>query len=534
MMIRAFLVSLLISLIARAADPMPAAGSVASVATPNHAWFVLRSDGLAPWVLMHVTPRAFDDTAFAGSVPGKARFASPIESLPMALAAVDASVYMMFDEDTPSSAGFRRIYRVTAVRQAGTGVWTTQPAGRFEQVGVQPVPGDLLAFFGTKLGPMALIRSAEAASAWVLVNDRWREVVLDRDFESSLRTQRLIGAASFGDISEVILQGDSTQVWKIDLILPEPTGADSSTIFDAPGGELPLGMSVEHIDAPTIAKNEITVLHLDAASRYLSVRGDGDGLRVLRFDPQLGWKQLSQFAGVPARSGFALLTDARRGIALWTREVPGEIAQRCSLEFRLDTGEILHDGPLKQGGPVSSSDYRLMVGAMLVIMISVLAYILRPEDKQVFNLPYGYSLAPVSRRFAAGLLDMLLSFAVARFVFRFLGDDGGSEALYPLADVTLGAMLCNFVLGVVGEARGGLTPGKMLAGLRVIRVIPDGNGDFIGEPPGLARAFLRNLMKWAAFPLAIMGTLSTEGRGRPDQFAGTVVVVPEAVDENLD
>lgn len=529
----AFLLSLLISSIVRAADPLPAAGSVSSMGEPAHAWFVLRSDGLAPWVLMHVTPRAVDDAAFSGSVPGKARFAAPIESLPIALAAVDASIYMLFDEDTPSSAGFRRIYRVTAVRQSGTGVWMTEPAGRFEHVGVQPVPGDLLAFFGTKLGPMALIRSAETASAWVLVNDRWREIVLDEDFAAALRTQPLIVAASFGDIAEVILGGDSTQLWKIDLILPEPSGADASTIFDAPGGELPLTCSSEFIDAPPIAKNEIAVLHLDATHRYLSVRGEGDGLRVLHLDPQLGWRQLSQFSDVPARSGFALLTDARRGIALWTREAVGEVAQRCSLEFRLDTGEILHDGPLKQGGPVSSSDYRLMVGAVLVIMISVLAYILRPEDKQAFNLPYGYSLAPVSRRFAAGLLDMLLSFAIARFVFRFLGDDAGAEALYPLADVTLGAMLCNFVLGIVGEARGGLTPGKMLAGLRVIRVIPDGNGDFIGEPPGLARAFLRNLMKWAAFPLAIMGTLSAEGRGRPDQFAGTVVVVPEEV-EHLD
>lgn len=531
MMLRVFLISLCLMCVARGADPLPAAGAVSSAQSASHAWFVLRSDGLAPWVLMHITPRADEESPSGGSIPGKARFAAPIESLPLAIAAVDASVYMLFDEDTPSSAGFRRLYRVTAIRQSGTGMWMTEPAGRFEHVGIQPVPGDLLAFLGTKIGPMALVRSTDSVSAWILMDDRWRELVLPNEFADALRNEQLLGAAAFGDVAEVFLAGETSRIWRIDLILPGPSGSDVSTIFDAPGGELPLAVTSETVQYPKIERNEITQLHLTAEHRYLSVRGEKDGLRVLRFDEQLGWKPHAQFADVPARSGFAMLHDANCGVALWTRETAGEVAQRCSLEFRLENGEILHHGPLKQGGPVSAADYRLLVGAVFIVMISVLAYILRPEERRAFNLPYGYALAPVARRFAAGLLDMLLSFAVARFVFRFLGEDGGAEALYPLADVTLGAVLCNFVLGVAGEARGGLTPGKLLAGLRVIRVIPDGQGDFFGEPPGLARAFLRNLMKWAAFPLAIIGVLSAEGRGRPDQFADTVVVVPDASDD---
>jgi hypothetical protein len=67
----------------------------------------------------------------------------------------------------------------------------------------------------------------------------------------------------------------------------------------------------------------------------------------------------------------------------------------------------------------------------------------------------------------------------------------------------------------------------LLLGLRVIHVTTDASGQPIPRAASFGRILLRNTLKWVAFPLAILGALDSEGRGRPDQLAGTVVVLPD-------
>jgi uncharacterized RDD family membrane protein YckC len=251
-----------------------------------------------------------------------------------------------------------------------------------------------------------------------------------------------------------------------------------------------------------------------------------NGLGVRRLAEDAEWKQIER---APRRAATLVLDDVDHVFVAWTADDASGSFARIGWELDLDQGLVVYEGELKLGGPVSRSEYRFLVFVLIVVTASTLAFVLRPEDKRAFHLPYGFSLPGTMRRMMAASLDIGLSLAISHFVFRALGEDMGAMDPDRLTffDLLTGALVCCFVLGVTGESVGGRTPGKLLLGLRVIHVTTDASGQPIPRAASFGRILLRNTLKWVAFPLAILGALDSEGRGRPDQLAGTVVVLPD-------
>ena len=77
--------------------------------------------------------------------------------------------------------------------------------------------------------------------------------------------------------------------------------------------------------------------------------------------------------------------------------------------------------------------------------------------------------------------------------------------------------------GGVSEWLFGRTPGKLMTGCAVIGARPHPE---TGMPMGLglSRAMVRNMLKWLAPLVAIVGLLDPSRRHRGDQWSGSVVV----------
>ncbi|MBC6953782.1 MAG: hypothetical protein DYG93_07875 [Leptolyngbya sp. PLA2] len=151
---------------------------------------------------------------------------------------------------------------------------------------------------------------------------------------------------------------------------------------------------------------------------------------------------------------------------------------------------------------------------------------MRPTGEPgVVTLPPGVALASRSKRLAASLADLLLAAAAASIItgapvaellspFTLLGITGSPAE--PLAVLAIA-----IVHGAAGEWLGGLTLGKWLVGIRVVRANPDRL-----LRPALWRAALRNAFKWVLAPWALVGLMTPNARHRGDLLAGTVVVEP--------
>ncbi len=535
----AVLLSLLVA-IGRAwagVDPLPAASSVAGESCASHGWFVTQTDSVSPWALMHVTPRkAPDEIEIASrprglSVPGQARFAMPLESLPIALAAVEDALYLVFGADTPGAEGGRRVYRVRAVRDRA-GSWTTLPAGGIELVGVLPGEGELLGFGASERGPLAILRDSADATVWLLADDEWRRILTPKGLASQLSEAIAVDVHQAVHSARLLIRGSSGwSRWTVVLQWPSRDSQAAredavSTPWDSPRGDLPLAWTCDDIPLPRLDGREIDKV-LDTGDAMWLVAWDAkNGLGVRRLAEDAEWKQIER---APRRAATLVLDDVDHVFVAWTADDASGSFARIGWELDLDQGLVVYEGELKLGGPVSRSEYRFLVFVLIVVTASTLAFVLRPEDKRAFHLPYGFSLPGTMRRMMAASLDIGLSLAISHFVFRALGDDMGAMDPDRLTffDLLTGALVCCFVLGVTGESVGGRTPGKLLLGLRVIHVTTDASGQPIPRAASFGRILLRNTLKWVAFPLAILGALDSEGRGRPDQLAGTVVVLPD-------
>ncbi len=152
------------------------------------------------------------------------------------------------------------------------------------------------------------------------------------------------------------------------------------------------------------------------------------------------------------------------------------------------------------------------------------------EDRISVATPEGVTLevtlAGVGSRFAAGLIDQLLRWAVLIAIVILLGV-AGSRTDTPggllLAVLLVGLFLVQFAYDVLFETlAAGRTPGKRWMGLRVVKAT--------GGPVGFVSSALRNLLRIVdALPgfylVGIVAVLFTKNNQRlGDLAAGTIVV----------
>ena len=116
------------------------------------------------------------------------------------------------------------------------------------------------------------------------------------------------------------------------------------------------------------------------------------------------------------------------------------------------------------------------------------------------------SLASMTRRLAALLIDWLISYGLALLT---LGAGVISKAMLPTAILVIW-----FLLGVVAVRLFGFTPGQLALGLEVVAV--DGR-----VPIGLGRLAVRGLLIGVVIPPLFV---DSDGRGLQDRVTGTAVV----------
>ncbi len=480
---------------------------LAAPALAQHGWAVATHPGTGGPALVHLPPR--DD---AGGGDGSYRMVTELHAAPERIAAWDNRAYMVF----PPAAGVRvRLVRsVSAVRSGLGGLWAYEPLGRLDPHHSLPGEGSLAAVVGTPRGPVALIVGADGVTLLRLSPAGWESIAPPDDLQPLGAGSRLGMAWNNRGLWIVALRHDTASLW---LLAPTPdaeTEWQRRTIHDPPA--VAPGSRVEFIGSgPHLAM----VVCSGARAEAFGVEEDGP-VELARVVREGGAWTVSP-------------SDVSGRIALLWRESVIESDDRARAratveiaEVSIATGAVLYRGPMRPSRPVSSGDFRLLAVVLLGVMVVVITLLMRPTGEPgVVTLPPGVALASRSKRLAASLADLLLAAAAASIItgapvaellspFTLLGITGSPAE--PLAVLAIA-----IVHGAAGEWLGGLTLGKWLVGIRVVRANPDRL-----LRPALWRAALRNAFKWVLAPWALVGLMTPNARHRGDLLAGTVVVEP--------
>lgn len=189
------------------------------------------------------------------------------------------------------------------------------------------------------------------------------------------------------------------------------------------------------------------------------------------------------------------------------------------VEISLSTGRELYRGGAGPALPVNAQDFRALAFALFVFMSMVLVGSLGPKAADhAMVLPEGVALADPGRRLVAWVIDALPGFILAWGLLG-LGSDGAG--LFHQAAAVMVALLVGHAHSAVSESITGRSVGKLLVGCRVVSVAPED----AGKTPGLGRALVRNLGRWALAPIGVTGVMGVERRHIGDLWTRSAVVI---------
>ncbi len=552
--------------------------SEASIATPSHAWIVTPDVDGRVSLVWHVPPRG--GRLFLGSPPGAVRLAADIPAIPVAAAAVGERLYLVFEERKAMPDGSpRQVLSLDAVPAGELGGeinWVTRPAGRLDAAASLRGDGRLIDFAGGRMlhALMHGLRDLEADPTRVylvaMVDAQWREVMLPPDLvEQSRRgTQRQGNRVSLeapwrlvslpDGVAVATLEGNELMVWTSTRIREEATSIEAG---DAPAGSPRVACEwrMKRLSHPLANTTRMPRLLADGHHLLAFDAGEGGRWRVWRFDldaaspERARWEVACDVVAAPADVGSAL-ASGMAGVASGDLVAPSVLvvasgpeasgsqarilgSGRMLGELSLASGSVLSLAPLAPRNPVSAADYRLMGVLLLIVLGTVIVFLARPPGFEAtpVTLPRQTCLADPLRRVVAGAIDLLIACVIGTAAWglpvRVLATAewwGGGGSMTVLATVL--ALLV--VQGGVCEWLFGRTPGKLMAGCAVIGARPHAE---TGMPMGLglSRAMVRNMLKWLAPLVAIVGLLDPSRRHRGDQWSGSVVIerLPDDVEE---
>lgn len=524
-----------------------------------HGWAVFPDSSGAAYLLVHSPPRRVPlgpDGAWHGAPDGAVRAVSRLTTPPKRIAAVGSTAYLVFDPDVSSGIGVRRVMSITATPSGVGDLWVYNPRTRLEVRPSLPGEGYLVGFAGTDRGPVAAISPPLAAGGgpvelYWLEGREWRRVALpdygsDRGLEAGqglaldrlgATHDRLVATgAMFGLLAK---NNDGRLVLYRAESLSPPQGEES--VARAEWTRHDLGSFA--LDIPPDDKSRLRFMEVADGIWTLASIGLEGGVRLWRVHEG---DLLLLGETTAAQAPIAILPD--RGLArvvlAWQGGEPspagafGATLPRGAAGFQVReisaiSGRMLYTGDGRGGGLITARDFRLLVLGMIVLMAAVLFFVLRPaKDDGVINLPEHTALAEPGRRAVAGAIDAAVAFLVAMQVrgetFAEIGGPGyifTQNALWlVLTMVTVGIGFSMILTPLQGR-----TPGKWIAGCEVISARRGPAGEVYR--PSLARALVREVVKWVLPPVALLGLLDASHRHRADLIAGTVVVIRVAPNE---
>jgi hypothetical protein len=544
---------------------------------PSHGWMVVQSG--ANWALVHVPPRVDNEpgaqsplSASGGSVRLVTSFTTP----PVAIAAIAERVYMVIETvDRAGRVSRREVRSVTAARSGLGGMWRFDPDGDLYTHPLLPAGGQLLGLAACDGRLVALIDdSAEVNPVGprigVLDGNTWAWADVSQEIATELSRApgrgKLVPLRAGAGVCIPGLDGRVT-LWEGTCEIVK-----SKEKFDFGGGdeEAPLISQKKERTQPKVTwrwtRNEYAIPEssradpangtlIECAGARLWIHASPSGMVDISALGDKKSVQIASFADVTLPLSVCELEGDGRIVVVWTEiETPstepskGLVSSSPKKSYQVRevsaaTGRVLYEGLAKSMGPVSPQDLRILSVVLLVTMAVALVLVLRPDPSDgVITLPEDTFLAEPGRRLLASLADAMIAWWIASLVWGIeLGESlapanmlGGATLL--VAGTTL---VVGWLLGTVGEWRGGRSLGKLLAGCEVVSIDPvlplKPEGPL--PRPSLWRSVKRNAIKWFLPPVAMLGLFDQQGRHRADMMARTMVVIrvePQEADDGFD
>lgn len=488
----------------------PVAAQVASVghaqpsppSPPSHGWVMLDCES-GP-LLAHLPPREATGGPRAGW-SGVVRPVRPVRETPEAMAGVGDHVYLIYPVRETRDGPIRRVLTVRAVPAGVRGLWTDVPYGSFGPAPVLPGEGRLVDIAVTGGVGEGRVFALQQRAGVVTLHRMDRRAWVQTPLPPELAQIEPVGLAmvSWGDGALLCVRdGGGSRAWRL-----KPDGSWEPTMLADWG---------RFWDARWRRGWREEVI--------LGVAEPGGQLGVWSVGREHAWRlgELEDRAGSAAvvlgSSGRLVLVDLDKGGAARVREMS------------LVTGRTVFEGSAAHKGPVSNGEFRLIVVMLLLVMGAALFVIVRPSGDEGVALPDGWALADPGRRLIASMIDALLTAWVVAPVFGVGLREIITLEVLVHPDASWLAVPATLAVGCVAmsvwEFLLGLTPGKLMTGLRVFRAAP-------GEPRrlGLFWCLVRNSIKWLIPPVAAMALADPQGRHRGDSAARAVVVTRAALPE---
>lgn len=538
--------------------------------SPSHGWMIVQSG--EKWALVHAPPRVDNDPTATGvlsAAGGSVALVASFTSAPVALAAADDRVYMIFETTDRAGRAIRREVRSITAERSGLGaLWRFEPE---EELFTHPLlpPGGVLLGAGCIDGMLAVVLDSsteanpQSPRIGILYRDRWLFTDLPAPIVDAVRASprnvRIVASRS----------GLVICVPRADGVLERWTGAvtlppKAPSTFFAEDDDAPIvtrrNASATTLPSPSWTWTQRPMLTLapgfldasagtlvDCAGVLVWVQVAPDGTILLRELSDDGATPLVDIPGAALPISIGTLDGDGRIVLIWSQlQAPPPTPQALQSsapkrtyeirEISPSTGRILYAGPAKSLGPVSPTDFRILSIALLVTMGIALLLVLRPDPSDgIITIPEGYFLAESGRRLLAAVADLVFAWWIACTIWRIdVGESiSPSNMLGGTTWVVAGTSLAvGMILGAIGEWRVGRSPGKLLAGCEVVSTAAHSSGAGFLSRPSFWRSLERNAIKWLLPPVAMLGLFDQQGRHRADMMARTVVVVRgEEVDE---
>lgn len=545
----AVLVTLVLARQAGGAGTTTGAGSIAPVGRTvepvTHGWVVNPQSGERSTVL-HLPPRAGRD----GVAGGMVRLAMNLRTTPVACAARSDRCYLAF-EDGPRGfplAKGRTVLSMAAVAASTGQQWVTHPAGRLDAHPSLRGDGRLLDMAGAEQGLCALMHGLTEGEAdptrlslQILTGSKWQELALPPEIQSAagdytagaggkrtlLAECRLFSAP---DGIGIVLVPPASE----GRVGPEKPVCFVGTISIGKDGKPAAEWEPLRIDgegAPLLADGRFALL-VCGDHMVATISGAEEQLRVLTRPYRQGdspWREVARLPGVPSNHITVALDGSGRVAVLWAG-VPGAPDRQSMAEVSVRTGRIMYVGEARLASPITGADWRLVIVVLTYAVGLVVLFVVKVPAQEALALPAKVSLAEPMRRMMAGVIDFVLAALLASSLWDIPLtqmtnlESWVSSSAQPVMLTAVGVLI---VSGTVLEAAFGRSVGKLLTGCAVVRMVTGGAPNAPSRRPSFGASLLRNFVKWALPPVALLGLLDHASRHRGDVLTNSVVVIPD-------
>ena len=495
----------------------------------THAWAIYENTS-GEVLLVHLPPRD-EYTASKYEIKpaqaGELHAIRPLLQLPRALASLDERVFLVFPEVSVSSGRIRRVFSGRAVPNFAGMQWGFAPVGRLDAEPAIEIEGDLIDFCATSQTIYALLQTSDSFKLLELGNSKWHPIDLPPQVAGQ-RAEWKLTAIGKHLVAVDTSRPDRVQLWQYDQEL------EQWSKLDWPGSDR------VHPSAGILGGVRDLLLYSRDANGKLDLElWSADGLFVIAKGLDIPEDAaISRNESVNRVVAIAKVISSvnpeheSKGVEFTIKsDAPSDQPSIEIWEIDLDDGSVLYAGEPVVTVPVSAAEFRFLVGMMILIMLGVLVLVIMPESGDALEVPTGFALADPGRRMLATLLDVFVIAMVVGKIFDVQVIEIITLSVIVRTDTSWMVIPSMLVFGVVSmsilEWLLGVTPGKLLMGLRVVKAQ---SGPMQRIP--LWAALVRNIIKWILPPVAAMALIDPEMLHRGDRATKSLVAIP--IEPNLD